>query len=174
MGEELTFLSMAKPVGLFIGRFQPYHTGHHLVVQGMAKVCSKVVIAIGSSNKANTSDDPYTAQERKEMIQAALQDEDIIPMFDIVFVEIPDIDNDEAWAQAVLDAAGEVDVVWTGNEHTKKCFEGKKEIKDIKEVPGISSTNIREQIKVDGDWREKVPAAIVKSVSDLGGRSRMG
>ncbi|NQV89395.1 MAG: adenylyltransferase/cytidyltransferase family protein [Parcubacteria group bacterium] len=164
---------MAKPIGLFIGRFQPYHTGHHLVVQGMAKVCRRVVIAIGSSDKSGTTDNPYTSQERKEMIQAALQDEDIIPMFDIVFVEIPDLEDDDAWAQSILDVSGEVDVVWTGNEHTKKCFEGKKEIKDIKEVPGINSKNIREQIKVDGDWREKVPGAIVKSVSDLGGRTRI-
>ena len=41
-------------------------------------------------------------------------------------------------------------------------------------MPGISATGIREQIKVDGDWRDKVPAAVVKAMSDLGGRKRMG
>jgi len=165
---------MAKPTGLFIGSFQPYHMGHHLVIQGMTKLCDKVVIAIGSSEKSGTPEHPFTAQERKEMIQAALQDEDIIPMFDIVFIEVPDMDDDGAWADQVLEKAGEVDVVWSGDESTQKCFEGKKEIKEIKEVPGISATGIREQIKVDGDWRDKVPAAVVKAMSDLGGRKRMG
>ncbi len=162
-----------KPTGLFIGRFQPYHTGHHLVLQGMTKVCSKVVIAIGSTDKSGTKEDPYTAQERKEMIQGALQDEDIIPMFDINFIEIADMPDDEAWASAVLEVAGEIDTVWTGSEGTKKCFEGKVDIKDIKEVPGISAKEIRELIRTGGEWKGKVPGAIVKAVSDLGGKARM-
>lgn len=160
---------MAKPTGLFIGRFQPYHMGHHLVLQGMTKLCGKVVIGIGSSEKSGTEENPYTAQERKEMIQQALQDENIIPMFDVVFVHLPDQENDEQWAQHVLDAVGPVDVVWTGNEWTKKCFDGKKEIKEIKEVPGISATAIRGMIKEgDTDWKTKVPGSVVKDVQDLG------
>jgi nicotinamide-nucleotide adenylyltransferase len=154
---------------LFVGRFQPYHTGHHMVIKGMTKLCDKIIIGIGSSNKSGTAENPYTAQERKEMIQQALQDQDIIPAFDVNFIEIPDVEDDEVWSASCLELTKGVDVVWTGNEWTQKCFEGKTEIKEIKEVPGISSTIIRDMIKEkDFDWKTKVPAAVVKAVQDLG------
>jgi len=103
------------------------------------------------------------------MIQQALQDEDIIPLFDVVFVNLPDHEDDVQWTQHVLEQVGPVDMIWTGNEATKKCFEGKLEIKDIKEVPGISSTSIRQMIKTsDMDWKTKVPGSVVKAVQDIG------
>ncbi|HLD20947.1 MAG TPA: adenylyltransferase/cytidyltransferase family protein [Patescibacteria group bacterium] len=160
---------MSKPTCLFLGRFQPYHIGHHMVIKGMTKLCKKIIIGIGSSDKFGTSENPYTAQERKEMIQQALQDEDIIPLFDVVFVNLPDHEDDAQWTKHVLEQVGPVDMIWTGNEDTKKCFEGKLEIKDIKEVPGISSTAIRQMIKAsDMDWKTKVPGSVVKAVQDLG------
>lgn len=135
----------------------------------MTKLCKKVVIGIGSSEKSRTAENPYTAQERKEMIQQALQDEDIIPMFDVEFVDLPDEADDGQWTQHVLEKVGRVDAVWTGNDATKNCFEGKLEVKQIKEVPGISSTGIRKMIK-DGDldWKTKVPGAIVLAIQELG------
>jgi len=160
---------MSKPTCLFIGRFQPYHIGHHLVIKGMTKLCNKVIIGIGSSDASGTEENPYSSQERKEMIQQALQDDDIIPLFDVVFVNLPDHDDDALWTQHVLETVGPVDMVWTGNEWTKKCFEGKVEVKDIKEVPGISATTIRGMIKSgDLDWKTKVPASVVKAVQDIG------
>lgn len=160
---------MSKPTCLFIGRFQPYHIGHHLVIQGMTKLCKKVVIGIGSSDKAHTAEDPFTVGERKEMIQQALQDEDLIPMFDIEFVELPDMEDDNQWTQHVLEKVGYMNALWTGNDACKKCFEGKLEIKEIKEVPGISATAIREMIKKgDAQWKTKVPGAVVYAIQELG------
>lgn len=160
---------MSKPTCLFVGRFQPYHIGHHMVVKGMTKLCKKIVIGIGSSDKSGTAENPFSAAERKEMIQQALQDEDIIPMFDVEFVDLPDEIDDAQWTQHVLEKVGNIDTVWTGNDHTKKCFEGKLEIKEIKEVPGINSTAIRQMIKSrDFDWKTKVPGAIVYAIQELG------
>ncbi len=157
-----------KPTGLFIGRFQPYHLGHHLVVKGMTKLCGKIIIGIGSSDKSKTSDNPYSAQERKEMIQRALQLDNIIPIFDVSFVELPDCGDDAKWTVQVLEKVGQVDQVWTGDEWTKRCFDGKVPIKDIKEVPGISGTEIRTMVKASGDWQEKVPAEIAVTMRELG------
>lgn len=159
---------MAKPTCLFIGRFQPYHNGHHLVVQGMTKLCGKIIIGIGSSDKSRSSENPYSAQERKEMIQAALQDEDLIPMFDINFIVIPDHADDALWTKQVMELAGPVDMVWTGNEQTKRCFEGKVPIKAIKEVPGLSSTAVRALVKTGGDWSSKVPDEVARAMREIG------
>ncbi len=157
-----------KPTALFIGRFQPYHMGHHLVVQGMTKLCGKIIIGIGSSDKSRTSDNPYSAQERKEMIQRALQLENIIPVFDVNFVELPDHPNDEIWTTQVLEKVGTIDQVWTGDALTKRCFEGRVQVKDIKEVPGISATEIRGMVKTGEPWQEKVPPEIAVTMRELG------
>lgn len=159
---------MAKPTCLFLGRFQPYHNGHHLVVQGMTKLCGKIIIGIGSSDKSRSAENPYTAQERKEMIQAALQDEDLIPMFDINFIVLPDHADDAVWTKQVMELAGPVDMVWTGTAQTKKCFEGKLPIKAIKEVPGLSSTAVRTLVKTGGDWSSKVPDEVARLMREMG------
>ncbi len=146
-----------KSTCLFIGRFQPFHIGHLMVVQGMTKVCGRIVIGIGSADQKGTSENPFSVADRKEMIQRALQEVDIIPMFDVEFIELPDHAEDEEWTKMVLEKAGNVDKVWTGNEQTKACFEGKVEIQWIKEVPGFDGTEIREMMKKGGYWEEKVP-----------------
>jgi len=158
-----------KPTALFIGRFQPYHMGHHMVIKGMTRLAGRIVIGIGSSEKHHESENPFTAQERKEMIQQALQDADIIPVFDINFVEIPDTATDEEWVDYILANVGEVHTLWTGNEDTAKCLKGKLDIQNIKEVPGISASDIRAKIKAgDLSWKEQVPASVVKGIQDLG------
>jgi len=165
---------MDKPTCLFIGRFQPFHNSHLLVVKGMSKLCGKIVIGIGSAEKKWTADHPFSSEERRDMIQRALQGVDIIPTFDVNFVNLPDKESDEEWATHVLELAGNIDQIWTGNEWTKKCFEGKGvEIKNISEVPGVSGTLIRESIREEGDWVEMVPDEIVASIKSIDGVKRV-
>ncbi len=160
-----TIMSDEKHVAFFPGRFQPFHNGHLLVVEGMTKVCSKIIIGIGSSNKPKDEDNPYSVQERKDMIQRALQAQDLIPVFDINLVEIPDFEEDADWAAHCISDVGPFDKVWTGNEHTKKCFEDKGvDFQWIKEVPGISGEEIREAIKTGGEWDRKVPPEVVNVI----------
>lgn len=135
-----------------------------MVIQGMTKICRRIVIAIGSSDKQGTEENPFSVHDRKEMIQRALQEENIIPLFDVEFIEVADQAQDEVWIQMVLEKAGPIDKVWTGNEHTKSCFEGKVEIQWIKEVPGFSGTEIRELMKKRGYWEEKVPDIVASYI----------
>lgn len=159
---------------LFVGRFQPFHNGHLMVVKGITKVCGRAVIAVGSTDKHGTAENPFSAEERKDMIQAALQDADIIPNFDVSFIEVPDMKDDATWTKKALELAGEVHVVWTGNEDTKKCFEAAgKEVKTIRPVPGISATEVRALMKSGGDWRKLVPKAVAEKISSFNGVERM-
>lgn len=135
-----------------------------MVVQGMTKICGRIVIGIGSADKHGTPENPFTAQDRKEMIQRALQTENIIPMFDVEFVDFQDHAEDETWTQMVLERVGRVEKIWTGSEQTKKCFEGKVEIQWIKEVPGFNATEIRELMKKGGYWEEKVPDEVASYI----------
>lgn len=159
---------------LFVGRFQPFHNGHLMVVKGMTKVCGKVVIAIGSPEAERSAENPFSAAERKEMIQRALQGENIIPNFDVSFVEVPDVGDDEAWAKKCLELSEEVHQVWTGNEWTQRCFEAVGlEVKTIKEVPGLSATEVRRRMKEEEDWRALVPAEVASYLSELEAPKRM-
>lgn len=164
---------MSKPTALFIGRFQPFHNGHLLVIEGMTKLCGKIWIGIGSSQKHHEKENPFTAAERREMMQRALQDKNLIPMFDINFIELPDEMDDVAWRNTVLEKTGAVDVVWTGNEWTAKCFDGVVPVKLIKEVPGISSTDIRAMMIAGDDWKKKVPEDVALYISEIDGISRV-
>ena len=145
-----------------------------MVLQGMVKVCNKVIIAIGSSTTEASLENPFTADERKDMIQRSLQDVNLIPQFDINFIEIPDFESDDAWAKSCLELAGNVSTLWTGNEETKKCFEGTGvEIQTIKEVPGISSTEVRQMMIDGGNWKDKVPESVVKVMIEIDGVERV-
>ncbi len=159
---------------LFVGRFQPFHNGHLMVIKGMTKVCGKVVIAIGSPVEGRTEENPFSVSERKEMIQRALQAENIIPNFDITIIEVPDMDSDAEWAKKCLELSEEIHQVWTGNEWTKKCFvDAGIEIKDIKPIPGISGTEIRSRMKSGGDWKALVPDDVVSYLVEINAVDRL-
>ncbi|MFH1253451.1 MAG: nicotinamide-nucleotide adenylyltransferase [Candidatus Uhrbacteria bacterium] len=162
-------------ISLFIGRFQPFHNGHLSVIKGMVKVNDKVIVGIGSSNTHGTPDDPFTREERREMIQRALQDENIIPLRDVSFVNLPDMPEDEAWAKMCLEICeNKITAVWTGNEWTKKSFASAGvKIQDIKEVPGLSATEVRRRMKVGEDWKSLVPEVVADYIREIDGVSRV-
>ncbi|MDA1038525.1 MAG: nicotinamide-nucleotide adenylyltransferase [bacterium] len=160
---------------LFIGHFQPFHTGHLMVVEGMAKSSGRVIIAVGSSNKSDTKENPFSWDERREMIQRALQEKDLIPRFDVSIVAVDDVKDDSKWMDEVKKCCGEFDVVWTGNKETKKFAEAAGyEVKDIKEVPGISAAAIREMMRDDNAfWDEKVPESVKTYIKSIEGHERV-
>jgi nicotinamide-nucleotide adenylyltransferase len=50
--------------GCYIGRFQPYHDGHHEMVATIAEDVDELVLGIGSAGDSHTPHDPFTAGER--------------------------------------------------------------------------------------------------------------
>jgi len=156
---------------LFIGRFQPFHKGHLAAVKQILEENDKVLIGIGSAQYNNTKENPFTAEERKEMIKKTLDDERI-NNYEIVF--IPDIHNDPKWAAHVESLCPKFDVVYSNSEHTKKCF-GYTDysIKPIKIEFDISSTEIRKKISQDEDWSELVPKTIFDEIIRIKGIERI-
>ena len=62
-------------MGVFIGRFQPFHVGHHHVVVQALEHVSHLLVLVGSANRPRTSRNPFTAPERAAMIMASLTPE---------------------------------------------------------------------------------------------------
>ena len=156
-------------IGLFIGRFQLFHKGHLAAVKQIAAEADKIIIGIGSSQCSNEIDNPFSAEERIEMIKAALGKE-----FEYDIILIPDINDDERWVEHVCDLVPDFDVAYTGNEHTKMLFEeaGIK-VKDIELVEGINGTTIRDMIVSNEDYHDLVPTQVLNILKRLKAEERI-
>jgi nicotinamide-nucleotide adenylyltransferase len=159
--------------GLLIGRFQPFHKGHlEAVFFGLSKV-ENLWIAIGSSNKSHEKRNPFTADERKEMILSSL-DSKMLERVKIFFV--PDTGDHEKWTYHVDSIVPQYDLVFSNDDFTITLY--KKRGKNVIEVPllnrdVISGTNIREMIVSNKDWSDLVPEGTKKALLKIDAKSRL-
>ena len=143
--------------GLLIGRFQPFHSGHLDAVLFALSRVENLWIGIGSSNKHNEKRNPFTADERREMIVSSIKPS-IIDRTSIF--NIPDVGDHEKWTFEIDQIVPKYDIVFTNDEFTKTLF-GKRGINVItvtlKEREKFSGTNIRQLITDDENWHDLVP-----------------
>lgn len=151
---------------IFPGRFQPFHNGHLMVVQGMMKISDSVVVVI-CDGKKNGDEDPFTLDQRRDMIGAALLSADIM---EATIATVRDDESDEAWAKHVLDSAGNPaqPIVWSGNDDVRGIFEKLGiETKKIVPVPGLVGAEIRKMlVEKNAAWRSKIPAGAMDVVDE--------
>jgi bifunctional NMN adenylyltransferase/nudix hydrolase len=57
---------------VYIGRFQPFHLGHQALLSHALTLARQCVVVLGSAHQARTPKNPWTWQERAEMIRLAL------------------------------------------------------------------------------------------------------
>jgi nicotinamide-nucleotide adenylyltransferase len=159
---------------LFLGRFQPFHKGHLSAVRNALKEAGKIVIAIGSSQESYTKKNPFTAKERRKMINAALEEAKISHK-KYSIVEIEDVLYcDREWVKHVLEKVPGFDVIYTGNRWTKKCFKDIKgiKVKNVRKEVDVCSTRIR-KLFLKGGWEKYVPKAAVKEIRKIKGIKRI-
>jgi len=159
--------------GLLIGRFQPFHLGHlDAVLFGLART-ENLFICIGSSNKSNERKNPFSAEERREMIKLSIEPSitDRIKIFDI-----PDVGDHEKWTFEIDKTVPKYNVVFTNDEFTKTLFE-KRKISVIsvvlKDREKFSGTNIRNLITEDKNWRDLVPQGTRNVLDSINAKERL-
>jgi len=159
--------------GLLIGRFQPFHLGHlDAVLFGLSRV-ENLFICIGSSNKSNERRNPFSAEERREMITLSIEPSitDRIKIFDI-----PDVGDHEKWTFEIDKIVPKYDVVFTNDEFTRTLFE-KRGISVIsvilKDREKFSGTNIRNLITEDKNWRDLVPQGTRNVLDGINAKERL-
>ena len=146
-------------VGLYIGRFQPYHLGHHSIIKKMAQECEVVIIAVGSAQESGTEHNPFSYEMRRSMIQHSI---DRIAD-DYRIVGVPDRENpaeDPSWTQYLLkyvyDSTGLMpEAIYQGDDQVREhWYDGvniKVEIVPRNKIP-ISASVLRKAILADDYW----------------------
>ncbi|MHA1969657.1 MAG: nicotinamide-nucleotide adenylyltransferase, partial [Candidatus Hodarchaeales archaeon] len=107
---------------LFIGRFQPFHIGHLKVLQNTSIKYDEIIIGIGSSQYSHNRNNPFTADERKIMVEMSLKK---VGISNFKIILIPDIHNPPKWVDHVLSIFTDFDIVITNNKLTKSLFSEK-------------------------------------------------
>ena len=75
--------------GLVLGRFQPFHYGHLNLIKNIVEMSIEPLICVGSAQCSHTAENPFSIDERKEMIEAAMKDIEC----KYYLFGIPDINN---------------------------------------------------------------------------------
>jgi len=143
--------------GLLIGRFQPFHLGHLKALQFALTKVDKLWVGLGSSNGPIEKNNPFTAEERKEMILSSI-DDSMKGRISIYF--IPDVDNHVKWIEKIDTIVPKFDIIFSNDELTKHLY-SKRTIQVIP-IPflnrdKLSGTNIRNLIISDQKWENLVP-----------------
>ena len=143
--------------GLLIGRFQPFHLGHLEALQFALSKVDKLWVGLGSSNKPVEKNNPFTAEQRKEMILLSI-DDSMKKRISIYF--IPDLDNHMRWIEKIDTIVPKFEIIFSNDELTKHLY-SKRDIK-VESIPflnreSLSGTNIRDLIISDQKWDDLVP-----------------
>ncbi|NHN57903.1 MULTISPECIES: nicotinamide-nucleotide adenylyltransferase [Halorussus] len=158
--------------GFYIGRFQPYHNGHHNVVESIAEEVDELVLGIGSAGDSHSQHDPFTAGERIMMITKSLVDHDLVTYG----VPIEDLDRNSVWVSHVQSMCPDFDVAYSNNPLVIQLFtEAGVEVRQSpmynREV--LEGTEVRDRMIDGGDWERLVPDAVVEVVEEIGGIERI-
>ena len=151
-------------IGLFLGRFQPLHKGHVEVIKLLSESLDKIIVAIGSSNKSNTQENPFTADEREMMIKLSLKN------INYELVKIPDFDDYPKWVNYVIDNSPHFDIVYSGNAVVKKLFEEKGyKVENFPVSAYISASQIRQMIYDNADYKRYLPEGTLQILKEMKG-----
>ena len=158
--------------GFYIGRFQPYHQGHHAMVERIANEVDELVLGIGSADDSHTTHDPFTAGERIMMITKAVGE------FDLTTYVVPleDINRNAVWVSHVESMCPDFDVAYSNNPLVVRLFE--EAGIEVRQSPmfdrdRLEGSEIRERIIEDESWRDRVPAVVVDVIEECHGVKRL-
>jgi|TARA_B100001750_G_scaffold205422_1_gene182470 nicotinamide-nucleotide adenylyltransferase len=143
--------------GFLIGRFQPFHLGHLEAVNFALSKVEQLYIGIGSSNKSNQPRNPFTVEERRQMISSSLDGKTLKR---VSIYDIPDLDDHSKWTQSIDEIIPNYDIVFSNDDFTHSLYQKKE--KDVisvklKSREILSGTHIRKMILNEENWQDLVP-----------------
>ncbi len=143
--------------GLLIGRFQPFHLGHLEALQFALSKIDKLWLGLGSSNKPMEKTNPFSVEERKQMIMSSIDDS---IKNKISIYSIPDLDNHVKWIENIDTIVPDYQIVFSNDPMTEHLY-SKRDV-NVMTIPffkrdQLSGTRLRDLIKSDQKWDDLVP-----------------
>jgi len=159
--------------GLLIGRFQPFHLGHLEAFQFALSKVDKLWVGLGSSDKLPQKNNPFSAEERKEMILTSI-DDSMKEKISIYF--IPDLENHIKWIEKIDTIVPNFDIVFSNDELTKHLYSTRSV--QVISVPflkrdTLSGTKIRDLIINDQKWNDLVPNGTKNFLINISAKERL-
>lgn len=156
----------------YVGRFQPYHNGHEVVLSKIAKLVDEIIIGIGSAQTSHEIDNPFTAGERVLMLTRSLA-ELSCPFY---VIPIEDIQRNSLWVAHVQSMSPPFDIVYSANPLVVRLFQESGvpvETPQMYERETLSGTEIRKRIISGEEWQNLVPHAVLQVIKEIDGVKRI-
>lgn len=153
----------------FVGRFQPFHMGHCKAVEYISRLADYLIIGVGSSQEKNTRENPFSYNERTEMIKRSVG----LSPGKYEIHPIPDFHDDRKWLGYILEHLPEFDVAYTNTPQERKIFRNARiTVRSIPfyNRPVYTATNVRRIISSGVGWEELVPkgtACVIKKIDGV-------
>ncbi len=159
---------------LYLGRFQPYHLGHHAVIKQIAgdSELEELIIGIGSAQKSHEVSDPFTAGERVMMVRRALKNLKI-PYY---VIPIPDVRKNSIYVSHVRSLVPPFRYIYSNNPLVVRLF---KEWGIEVHQPPLFKRNkyegkeIRRRMLSDEPWKQLVPKEVAEVIEEVSGVERL-
>ena len=159
--------------GLLIGRFQPFHLGHLEALQFALSKVDKLWLGLGSSNKPMEKNNPFSVEERQQMILSSIEDS---IKNKISIYPIPDLDNHVKWIENIDTIVPDYEIVFSNDPMTEHLY-SKRNV-DVITIPflkrdQLSGTRLRELIKSDHKWDDLVPEGTKILLQNFDAKNRL-
>ena len=111
-----------EPALIVLGRFQPFHNGHASMISaamsflGVDDSDLPLRICIGSSQAEQSLDNPWSAEEREQMIRVWLGD------YDAEIVHVPDLGDTPNYVKHAEKFHGPPGMIFTTDEGTSELY----------------------------------------------------
>ena len=164
---------------IFIGRFQPFHTGHETIVRKALTLTDKLIILVGSPYQPRTVRNPWDFNERERFVRSVFTEDEnkhilVLPVMDNIY-------NEAAWIKSVQQIVSGVQQHSTiGSNPTIGLIGHQKdessyylsqfpqwERVEMDNYENISSTDIRESYFEEGDLLDALPASVAKALESF-------
>ena len=129
---------------LTIMRAQPFHKMHEAIIRKMLDESETITILIGSAQESGTERNPFTYEQRRQMIENVFHNEQRLTI-----KPISDLGDYSRWANFVITNLGfKPDAYYCGSDQDKYLFQqiGVNTVEIDRSKSPISATKIRETL----------------------------
>ncbi|MEM4271334.1 MAG: pantetheine-phosphate adenylyltransferase, partial [Candidatus Pacearchaeota archaeon] len=151
-------------IGLLIGRFQPFHSGHLWLIKRALQSINRLKIGIGSANVKDI-DNFLTYDQRKKILETVIKKENLQEKI-LKIIPLDDYPDDNVWFKKTIEAVGDFNVVVGNNDWVNDIFE-KKGYEILKtgyyKRYLYEGVKIRKLIKEGKNWQDRLPDYLISN-----------